>query len=246
METTPNQRHQPMKPLNALRALRELLVNPDDTPRVFEIVRALGRSALHRGVRRFRTTEVGRRVLAERLDLIDTLRDRESLAAIAPGTLGRAYYDFIYGESLSADGLVDASMESGVAAYDFNDPDMKRFGERLRDQHDLWHTVTQYGRNPFGELCLLAFTYAQTRNRGVALIVAGGSIKAIRNLGWRAIPAVWHAYRAGTHASWLPGEDWAALLHLPVPEVRRQLAIAPPANYFQVLEGERARLAARV
>ena len=66
----------------ALRALRELIDNPEDTPRVFEIVRALGRPALKRSLRRFRTTEVGRRVLRDRVDLIDTLRDRESLAAM--------------------------------------------------------------------------------------------------------------------------------------------------------------------
>ena len=219
----------------ALRALRELIDNPEDTPRVFEIVRALGRPALKRGLRRFRTTEVGARVLRDRIDLIDTLRDRESLAALPAGTLGRTYHDFIYGESLSADGLVAASMEQGVQAYNFKDPDLKRFGERMRDQHDLWHTVTQYGRDPFGELCLLAFSYAQTKNRGIALIVFAGAFRAVRHLGPQALKAVWHAYRAGRHASWLPGEDWAANLGLPVDEVRRQLAIKPPAEYREVL-----------
>ena len=219
----------------ALRALRELIDNPEDTPRVFEVVRALGRPALERGLRRFRTTEVGQRVLRDRVDLIDTLRDRESLAAMPAGTLGRTYYDFIYGESLSADGLVAASTEQGVEAYDFTDPDLKRFGERMRDQHDLWHTVTQYGRDPFGELCLLAFTYAQTKNRGIGLIVVAGAFRAMRHLGPGSLKAVWRAYRAGRHASWLPGEDWAANLRLPIDEVRSQLAITPPAEYRQVL-----------
>ena len=219
----------------ALRALRELIDNPEDTPRVFEIVRALGRPALKRGLRRFRTTQVGRRVLRDRTDLIDTLRDRESLAAMPADTLGRTYYDFIYGESLSADGLVAASMEQGVEAYNFKDPDLKRFGYRMRDQHDLCHTVTQYGRDPFGELCLLAFSYAQTRNHGIGLIVVAGAFRAVRHLGPQALKAVWHAYRAGRHASWLPGEDWAANLRLPVDEVRRQLAIKPPAKYREVL-----------
>lgn len=227
----------------ALRALRELIDNPEDTPRVFEIVRALGRPALKRSLRRFRTTEVGRRVLRDRVDLIDTLRDRESLAAMPAGTLGRTYYDFIYGESLSADGLVAASMEHGVQAYNFKDPDLKRFGERMRDQHDLWHTVTQYGRDPFGELCLLAFSYAQTKNRGIGLIVVVGAFRAVRHLGPRALKAVWHAYRAGRHASWLPAEDWARNLSLPVDEVRRQLAIKPPTEYREVLATAQAATA---
>ena len=227
----------------ALRALRELIDNPEDTPRVFEIVRSLGRPSLKRGLRRFRTTEFGQRVLRDRVDLIDTLRDRESLAAMPAGTLGRTYYDFIYGESLSADGLVAASMEQGVEAYNFKDPDLQRFGERMRDQHDLWHTVTQYGRDRFGELCLLAFTYAQTTNRGVGLIVVVGAFRAMRQLGPGSLKAVWHAYRAGRHASWLPGEDWSANLRLPVDEVRRQLAIKPPAEYREVLATAQAAAA---
>ena len=169
----------------ALRALRELIHNPEDTPRVFEIVRALGRPALKRGLRRFRTTEVGQRVLRDRVDLIDTLRDRESLAAKPAGTLGRTYYDFIYGESLSADGLVAASMEQGVEAYNFKNPDLKRFGERMRDQHDLWHTVTQYGRDPFGELCLLAFSYAQLKNRGIGYDRRRGRVSCTAAVGTR-------------------------------------------------------------
>ena len=227
----------------ALRALRELIDNPEDTPRVFEIVRALGRPALKRGLRRFRTTDVGQRVLRERVDLIDTLRDRGTLAAMPAGTLGRTYHDFIYGESLSADGLVAASMEQGVEAYNFKDPDLKRFGERMRDQHDLWHTVTQYGRDPFGELCLLAFSYAQLKNRGIGLIVVVGAVRALRQLGPQALKAVWRAYQAGRHASWLPCENWERNLCLPVHEVRRLLAIKPPVVYREILATAQAAAA---
>ena len=216
----------------ALRALRQLIANPEDTPRVFEIIRALGGPALVRGLRRFRSTALGRRVLTKEMDLIDTLRDRRSLAAMPPGTLGRAYYDFIYGESLSAEGLAAASEDQ---YNDFADADLKRYAERMRDQHDLWHTVTQYGRDTLGEACLLAFTYAQTGNRGVGVIVLTGAWKISRELGNGVFNAIWRAYRAGRHASWLPEQDWEALLRLPLADVRRQLAIPPPIAYRQVL-----------
>ena len=71
-------------------------------------------------------------------------------------------------ENLSADGLVQASQE-----WD-NDPvpaDMQFYRERMRDSHDLTHTVTGYGRDPLGEMCLLAFMYAHTRNLGMAFII---------------------------------------------------------------------------
>ncbi len=215
-----------------LHALRQLVANPDDTPRVFEITRGLGLPSLRRGALRFKSTPVGRRVLAERIDLLDTLRDRAGLAKLPAGTLGRAYHDFVYRENLSADGLVEASMSGGANAR-FDDADMRRYAERMREQHDLWHTLTGYGRDPFGEVCLLAFTYAQTGNKGLGLIALVGTWKGLQSAGPRVPKAVWAAYQAGRHASWLPEQDWERLLRLPVADVRRGLAIPPPARAYR-------------
>lgn len=221
-------------PLVALRALRKLIADPQDTPRVFEIIRALGGPSLVRGLRRFRATAVGQRVLDRQENLLDALLDRRTLTELPPGSLGRAYYDFVYGENLAAGDLVDASKDD-ASPYDFDDQNLRRYGERLRDQHDLWHAVTQYGRDELGEACLLAFTFAQTRNRGVAAIVAAGAWKLSRVLGPGVFKAMWCAYRAGRRASWLPEQDWEALLRLPVADVRRELAVPAPTTYWQVL-----------
>lgn len=215
-----------------LHALRQLVADPDDTPRVFEITRALGRPSLRRGALKFKSTPVGRRVLAERIDLLDTLRDRARLAKMPAGTLGRAYHDFVYRENLSADGLVEASMAGG-SHTDFDDADMRRYAERMREQHDLWHTLTGYNRDPFGEVCLLAFTYAQTGNKGLGLIALVGTLRGLQRAGARVPKAVWTAYQTGRHASWLPEQDWERLLRLPVDDVRRQLAIRPPARAYR-------------
>ena len=217
-----------------LHALRQLVADPDDTPRVFEIVRALGRPSLRRGLRRFKGTDVGRRVLAEHIDLLDTLRDRQALAALPADTLGRAYHDFVYRENLSADGLVEASIMGG-SHIRFDDDDTRRYAERMREQHDIWHTLTGYGRDPFGEACLLAFTYAQTRNTGLGLIALVGTWKGMAKLGVRVPQAMWAAFHAGRHASWLPGQDWERLLIEPIADVRRQLAIRPAAHSYRAL-----------
>ena len=223
-----------MRPLIAWRALRALIANPEDTPRVFEIVAALAGPSLVRGLRRFRRSAVGQRVLREEIDLLDTLRERDALARLPKGSLGRAYHDFVYAEALSADGLVAASDEGH--AYDYDDPHLRRFGHRMRDQHDLWHTVTEYGRNPFGEACLLAFSYAQTRNRGVGVIVLTAAWRLSRESpGCGVVKALWRAYQDGRHASWLPAQDWEALLALPLRDVRRQLAVGTPATYQTAL-----------
>lgn len=221
-------------PIVTLRQLRQLIADPEDTSKVFEIIRAASGPSLRKGIKRFRGHEVGRRVLAREIDLLDTMRDRQRLEGLDHGTLGRTYYDFIYVEALSADGLVDASMPQGNSIYDEMSPDMQRYAQRLRDQHDIWHTLTQYGRDELGEACLLGFTYAQTRNRGIGLIVLTGGWKLYKALGARALRAIWQGYRCGLHASWLPGEDWEGMLQLPIQEVRRRLAIRPPTAYWEV------------
>lgn len=230
------------QPLVAWRALRKLIADPEDTPRVFEIVSALGGPSLVRGLVRFRATAVGQRVLAEDIDLLDALGDRDALAALPNGSLGRAYHGFVYAESLTAEGLVDAS-DAGHG-YDFADPHLRRYGMRLRDQHDLWHTLTEYGRDPFGEACLLAFTYAQTRNRGILVIALAGAWKLSRQPGASGVfRAMWRAYRDGCRASWLPAQDWEALLPRPLAQVRRLLAVRPPAAYRAALATMQAQAA---
>ena len=215
---------------STVQALRQIVADPEDTPKVFEITRTLGRPSIERGVRRFRATPVGRRILAERIDLLDALQQREALAKLPAGTLGRAYYDFVYRENLSADGLVEASM---AAETRFDNADTRRYAERLREQHDLWHTLTGYGRDPFGEVCLLAFTYAQTGNRGIGLIVLVGALKGFKEVGPAVPRAIWSAYRGGRHASWLPAEEWERALRAPLKDVRRSLAIPRPARPYR-------------
>jgi ubiquinone biosynthesis protein COQ4 len=220
-----------MQPKVAWQAIRRLIADPEDTAQVFTVVRAMSGPSVERGLRRFLRLPTGRRVIDEDIDLLDTLRDRERLRALPADSLGRAYLRFVESEGLSADGLVEAS-ESDEEHW--QTPELERYGKRLRDQHDLWHTLTRYGRDELGELCLLAFTYAQTRNRGIGLIVLVGAFKLRKTYGGSVFRAVLRGYRDGRRAAWLPGQDWEALLAQPVDDVRRSLAIEHPIPY-QVL-----------
>src|SRR5262245_66362309 len=84
-----------IRPLDALRAIRALLRNPDDTALVFEIIEALSGRTRARAFERFRRTESGQRLLAARPDLLGHLVDRDSLLALPAGTLGRTYGEFM-------------------------------------------------------------------------------------------------------------------------------------------------------
>ena len=135
-----------------------------------------GRSGL-RLFRRFQDSAMGARILAERRSLFAALSDSKMLAALPAGSLGHDYQRFMAAENLSPDGLVAPSQSWDDEPAS---PDVKLFRERMRDMHDLTHVLTGYGRDPLGELCLLAFTYSHTGNLGMALIVAMGFLQLQR------------------------------------------------------------------
>ena len=102
--------------------MRQLIADKEDTAQVFRIVKALSGNSYYRSFRRFAASPEGKRILLDHADLLGTLCDRDRLSGCEPGTLGRAYLDFVYGEGLTAEGLVDAS--EVVGADDFSDPEV--------------------------------------------------------------------------------------------------------------------------
>ena len=225
MEHEPGKRR--IRPLDAWRAIRVLLQDPDDTGQVFRIIDALSGNSGERIFQRFRRDPTGARILRERRALLATLSDRAALEALPPGTLGRTYADFVVAR---ADHRRRSGRGQRWRSRNRRDrgPERRLFGDRLRDMHDLWHVVTGYGRDLVGEAALLAFSFAQTRNPGVGFIVAVAWLKAG---GGAARRLMVDGFRRGRRAAWLPAQDWEALLSQPLDEVRRQLRIEPPPAY---------------
>jgi ubiquinone biosynthesis protein COQ4 len=218
-----------LRPFEALRAVGRLFDNPEDTSQVFTILAALRGRSGHRMFTRFRKTRVGAAVLAEKRQLLDRLQDRAGLLRLPQGSLGRAYQTFMGEENLSPDGLVDASMSEDYSALP---PEAKLFRERMRDMHDLTHVLTGYGRDGMGELCLLTFMYAHTRNPGMALIALMGLLRFGRGRFGRPMrAALLEAWRNGRRAQWLPAQDWEAMLERPLADLRGALTVGDPVHY---------------
>ena len=225
-----------MQPLVAVKALKRLIANPDNTEEVFAIIRAMSGDSLFRAFDRFKLTETGKRIIEEKRELLETLQNRERLNQTKPSSLGRSYLAFVQSEKITADGLVEASEENVPPELENQSEELITFGKRMRDQHDLWHVLTGYGRDTFGEVCLLWFTYAQTKNRGLGLIAIVGALRHTRELGSRVLKACFGAYVSGKQAAWLPQQDWEAMLEQPIDDVRQQLNIPNPKVYQKILE----------
>ena len=222
-----------MKPLAALKSMIRLVRNPTHTHEVFTIIRALSGSDLQAGLDRFKGTEFGANVLRHRIQLRDSLKPPPLLATLPAGSLGREYQKFVQEENLSADGLEKASRQS--SRPEIMDPDLELFAARQRDMHDLWHVVTGYGRDELGEACLLAFTYAQNKNRGVGFIAFVGCFKLFSKYRFNASRAIFQGYRIGKGAAWLPGQDWESLLANELNNIRDLLNISKPSRYLASL-----------
>ncbi len=224
------------QPRAAMHAIRKLMENPEDTAQVFRVIRAMSGPSRAKGFKRFVSSPIGRRVLATRKSLASYLNDRDALRAMPEGSLGRAYLEFVERENLSADGLTEASVQGGRRAVN---PDQALYSDRNRDMHDLWHVTTGYGRDGLGELSLLAFSFAQLGNIGIAMIIFFGARAGVRESGDKRIwKAVWEGYRHGRAATWWAGEDWEGLLAAPLDEVRKQLRAPKPAVYREVLRDQ--------
>jgi ubiquinone biosynthesis protein COQ4 len=221
----------------ALKALRRLLADNEDTAQVFEIMRALNGKSVARNYRRLLAMPGGGRIAWERDELARKLMDKAWLDGLPAGSVGAAYRDFVRAERLSAEGLAEVS-RAGISQIEEPHP-YAWFGRRTRDVHDIWHVLAGYGRDPLGEACLVAFSYAQTRGLGWATIAVGASLRARRGRHpFRR--AIWQGYRRGRAARWLLGEDYERLLREPLQAARSRLGLTPPTIYDSIPLGARA------
>jgi len=215
--------------MHALRSLRRLLNDKEDTGQVFEIMRALNGGSTAKGYLRLLETQQGGRIAYERPEFAHRLMDDAWLDSLPEGSVGAAYRSFIREEQLSADGLVEISRQ-GAPAVDEQHP-YAWMGRRTRDVHDIWHILSGYHRDGLGEACLVAFSYAQTKGLGWALIAAGAAWRARDARTYPYKRAIWQGYRRGKAAKWLLGEDYERLMAEPLETARRRLNITPATCY---------------
>jgi ubiquinone biosynthesis protein COQ4 len=216
----------------AIRAVRILLANPDDTVQVFKIMSALNSGTSVTNYHRLIATPEGGRIAYKREELVARLTNREWLAQFAPGTVGAAYRAFLQRTGFSADGLESVSKEVEHDDREAHHP-YAWMGRRERDLHDIWHVLTGYqAEDPLGELCLVAFSYAQSKGLGWAFIAVAGALKSFGEQHGKAVRrAVREGYAHGRRAKWLHQEDVATLFAEPLDAARIRLNIVPAIEY---------------
>lgn len=223
-----------IRPLVALRAMRKLVDDPDDTAQAIVVIAALAGNSGKRLFRRFRRSPRAEAILRERRDLYAILSDLDRLRAMPPGSLGRTIGEWFAREQIGAQGLAQAAVtaRSQLGVADPNGDDERVFMTRLLNMHDIFHVLAGYDRDLRGEAAVLAFTLPQTRNPGIGYLVA----RILWGAGLRSDMGrlVRQGFRRGRRSAWLVDQDWEALLERPLAEVRRELGVGEPPVYEQV------------
>jgi ubiquinone biosynthesis protein COQ4 len=221
--------------LRAIRALRDLLANPRQTEKAFEIFLALDGAHDETLFQRLLVDPVGRRLAAQRPSLIERLCDRAGLATLPAGSFGRAYLDYLDRTGLDPGGLMrlKSELQAHAAASGEQLPAIDPLREWVRDRgiptHDLWHVLTDYGTDEYGEAALLAFSLAQVGGRANRLLVAGTALRGSLQRGPGFLVYLYRAWRRGRRAAWLPGLAYEELLGEPLEAVRTLARIEPAA-----------------
>ncbi len=223
----------------AWRILKELIADPERTEKVFELFDAAGGNGHERCFQRFAADPAGQRLLRERPSLVAAMADRDALAALSDGSLGRAYLDFARARDFAADGLVAINREANAANGENDDPHRSYYGDRVTAMHDLWHVLTGYGTDQAGEATLLAFSLSQIPSRGFVLLVLAGAALLPKGQMLRCQFHLYRAWRRGRRSQRLDRARYEELLPLPIDEVRRQLGIeaAAVAHPHGILRG---------
>lgn len=223
-----------IRPFKALRHMRNLIADKEDTTQVFFIIEALNGRLLMDDLERFVATETGRAMIEKGEALAPILDDHSRWEALPEGSVGRAYLHFMRSQGLSAQGLIDEYERYDSDFSGFNDG-IEWYANRRRDTHDLLHVLTGYSRDAFGEACVLAFTDGQHKDRGARFIayMAAHEVKKQSPKGAPVFKAIRAAQKHGRAAAHIILEDIPALMSEDLLAARKRLNIAPPLHYTQ-------------
>jgi ubiquinone biosynthesis protein COQ4 len=219
-----------MQWLRAARALARFSRENYDSVAIQEFAAALDGGDGERSFQSFLATADAPRLLADLPDLAGMLDDHERLAALPPGSLGRAFLELAKRDGIRVRDLTEGARLLPDDGSLHPDEARRWFGDRGIAAHDLLHILTGYERDHPGESLLIAFSLPRSPFRifRIALILSLFATPKRQWLGF--VRDLRRAYLRGREAAVSTDVAWEKLLPLPIDEARRRLRIAPLGN----------------
>jgi ubiquinone biosynthesis protein Coq4 len=100
---------------------------------------------------------------------------------------------------------------------------------RMRQTHDIWHTMTGFGTDPVGEIGLQAFTLAQNRSPLAVMLIAAITLNTIKmNSDLNPlVRLIQQSYDLGDRAKPFLGQKWEEAWEKPLADWRSELNVTP-------------------
>jgi ubiquinone biosynthesis protein COQ4 len=210
--------------------VRDLRDDPGDVAVGVRLFFSVGGHDEEPTYRRLIDSETGRALVRDATSYPPLFSDFEGLRSLPDGTLGREYVREIDERGIHPVELARLS-QPAYTDRDFTH-EHAYVRDRVRDAHDLYHTLTGHGIDVIGEAGVLSFTFGQTGNKGWLMLVLLNHLTALLTLRFNGWLVAWRGYWNGRRARYLPAVDeWDRLLRLPVEAVRAELGISAPQPY---------------
>lgn len=111
--------------------------------------------------------------------------------------------------------------------------DQSYYVQRMRQTHDIWHTVSGYGLTDFGGIGLAGFQFANNRDPLAVILIAGAILNLIKTNSDYLNPiilVIQQGYHAGYKAKPFLGQKWEEAWEKPLADWRSELNV-PPLKY---------------
>ena len=218
-----------------LKGVLGMLRNPEGTESVFDIEDGLRDiDATREMIEHLKTCESTREMIEARW-LAEGQPDFDALMKLPSGTLGHEFAHHIRDHGFDPDYFRKIEVRD----------DVDYVMMRVRQTHDLWHTVTGLGIDRIGEVALKAFELAQMRRPMAAVICSGAVVRFLMKDPEELedlLRGISLGYRLGLGAKQFLGQKWEEHWDRPVAEWREMLNVrsdlADPQHWRETLEHE--------
>lgn len=194
-----------------------MLRNPENTESVFDIEEGLRHlEASQVAVDHLMSIPSVRAMAEERY--LRPIPDVDELRTLPAGTLGYHYAFHLHNHGFDPDYYRKIDVET----------DAHYLALRMRQTHDIWHTVIGIGPDQLGELAVKACELAQTRRPMAAVITAGGLLRYLLKEPEQlpgVMQSLYQGYTIGSNARPLLAQKWEEQWDRRLDELRVELNV---------------------
>lgn len=209
--------------LTTLKGIVALIKDPGQTESVFDIEDSLRNTKATQLMVEYVKSKPGvAQIVQERYTPPPV--DLDALLKCPQDSLGYAYASY----------LKNAGFDPNFYRKPAGDDEIGYICLRLRQTHDIWHVITDFGADEIEEIGLKAFELAQTHRTMSAILISGGMLKTLFNQPEnleRLLDRIAVGYRMGAKAKPFLAQKWEEHWDKSLAEWRDELGVQPTPVY---------------